>query len=413
MGKRELLLLLAFLAFGAIVYQATAPAPDPKKEGFSFSRFVGQMKAEIKGEQAETVVERTNSADAPSGEGRLVVPEFRGTISILGEDRGDLAAQLKATVYGMDDDQAKERARDLTIAFNERGDDVDVEITMPHDMRRRPLLELTLRVPKHLGVTLELRGGQADIRRVGQIRLQNARGKVTMAEVGDVDGGLDMGTIEIVHARNTDLKLRRTKAQLEEIAGELKLEAGYGELRIQQLHGPAELTLERLDCEIDSLHGPMRIHPDRVHLSVRNVAAPLIVKGQHTEVIATLLAAEDVSIETTDEQIDFRAPKQGVTIDASTENGQIRVADSGDQIEEHDSGRADDVEQPEQPERGRQPPPPPDAHAGRRQGEPNLSRSERRRGDRHESHTQHTRIKLHGGGPTIMLRNTRGDIVIR
>ena len=53
MGKRELLLFLGFLAFGAIVYQTTAPPPDPKKEGFSFSRFVGQMKAEM-GAQAAT-----------------------------------------------------------------------------------------------------------------------------------------------------------------------------------------------------------------------------------------------------------------------------------------------------------------------------------------------------------------------
>src|SRR5262249_36079867 len=157
------------------------------KEGFSFSRFMGQMQAEIKGEHAETAVERTISAEAPSGEGRLVVPEFRGTINILGEDRGDLAAELRATVYGMDDDQAKARAKDIADAFTEKGHDVHAEIAMPHDMRRRPLLDLTLRLPKYVGVTLELRGGQADVRRVGQIRLQNARGKVTMAEVGDVD----------------------------------------------------------------------------------------------------------------------------------------------------------------------------------------------------------------------------------
>src|SRR5690349_13945970 len=117
MGKRELLLFAAFLAFGAIVYQATAPPRDPKKEGFSFSRFVGQMKAEIHGEPAETVVERRTAAYAPSGEGRLIVPDFRGTLNLVGENRADLAAELKATVYGMDDDQAKERAKDVTVAF--------------------------------------------------------------------------------------------------------------------------------------------------------------------------------------------------------------------------------------------------------------------------------------------------------
>src|SRR5262249_12099716 len=155
-------------------------------------------KAEIKGEPAETVVVRRTSTYGPSGEGRLVVPEFRGTLNLLGENRADLTAELKATVYGMDDGQAKDRAKDVTVPFTERADDVRAEIAMPHGMRRRPLLELTLRVPKRLGVTLELRGGQADIRRIGQIRLDNARGKITMTEVGDVEGGVEMGTLEIV-----------------------------------------------------------------------------------------------------------------------------------------------------------------------------------------------------------------------
>jgi len=195
MGKRELLLFLGFLAFGAVVYQVTAPPKDPEKEGFSFSKFVGQIQAEMKGEQAETEVERTASADAPNGSGRLVIPQFRGTLTIVGESRHDLEASLKARVYGMDDDQSKARAKDVNLTLKEDGEDLSAQIALPKEFHRRPQLELTLRVPSQQAITLELRNGQADLRRVGQVRLENSRGKITMTEIGEVEGSLENGDL--------------------------------------------------------------------------------------------------------------------------------------------------------------------------------------------------------------------------
>jgi hypothetical protein len=315
---------------------------------------------------------------------------------------------------------------------------------------------LTLRVPEHLGITLELRGGQADLRRVGRVRLENSRGKVTMSDVGEVEGELENGNLEVVHAESISLKLQRVQARLEEIAGELTLEAIHGELRIQQVHGPSKLTLERLDCEIDAVHGPMSIEPQHVNLSVRNVAAPLTVKGDHSEVLATLIAAVPVTIETTDDQIDLRPPKQGVTIDASTEGGQVRVADKSE-AEHSDSGEAEEADRPEKAEKP-QPPEPPspperpeqierDEKSDKNKSKDEQSKAEknkdgknaeksnddknkdeknraqerltrlRARGEHHDddgaSHVQRTVLKLHGGGPTITLRNARADIVIR
>jgi hypothetical protein len=465
MGKRELLLFLGFLAFGAIVYQATAPPPEQGKEGFSFSKFMGDVKAELKGEQAEFVIERTTTADAPSGEGRLVIPGFRGTLTILGENRHDLSAELKATVYGMDDDQTKARAKEVNLTLQEHGEDLKAEVTLPSEFHRRPQLQLTLHVPAHLAVTLELRNGQADLRRVGQVLLQNSRGKITMADVGEVDGSIETGNLEIVHAASVTLKLMRTQARLEEINGELTLEADHGDLRLVQLHGPTKLTLERLDCEIDQIHAPLRVEPTHVGLSVRNVSAPLIVKGERSSVLVTLNSAVPVEIETSDELIDLRAPHDGVTIDARTENGQIRVADAGsatghdetsnaskDEDKDKKEGKDEDIEKSdkdtqkdksqkekaerteklekmekehverrerremreprerpelpeprERPELPEPPPPPPPAPPA----QPAMPR------DDNNSRVRRATIKLHGGGPLIKLHNERGDIVIR
>ena len=441
MGKRELLLFLGFLAFGAVVYQVTAPPKDPEKEGFSFSKFVGQIQAEMKGEQAETEVERTASADAPNGSGRLVIPQFRGTLTIVGESRHDLEASLKARVYGMDDDQAKARAKDVNLTLKEDGEDLSAQIVLPKEFHRRPQLELTLRVPSQQAITLELRNGQADLRRVGQIRLENSRGKITMNEVGQVEGELENGDLEIVHARGVQLKLMRTKARLEQIEGELTLEADHGELRAQQLHGPAKLTLERLDCEIENVHAPIHIEPTRVGLEVRNVSAPLTVKGEHSRVLVTLDTAVPVTIETTDEPIDLRTPRQGVTIDAESVEGQIRVSETGsggeperseevertekvepkEQVEHKERierrerrERREPVEMPEPPQpsgtHGVPPPPPPPAPPA-----PAPSPTPSPDSDEHDENAKTKRafLKLHGGGPKITLRNERGDIIIR
>jgi hypothetical protein len=460
MGKRELLLFLGFLAFGAVVYQATAPPPDQSKEGFSFSKFMGDVKAELKGEQAETVVERSTTVDAPSGEGRLVIPGFRGTLTILGENRHDLSAELKATVYGMDDDQAQARAKQVNMTLQQRGDDLKGEVTLPAEFHRRPQLQLTLRVPSHLALTLELRNGQADLRHVGQVRLQNSRGKITMADVGEVEGSIETGNLEIVHAARVTLKLTRTQARIEEVNGELTLEADHGDLRLLQLHGPGKLTLERLDCEIDQVHAPLRIEPTHVGLSVRNVAAPLTIKGEHSSVLATLDAAVPVEIETSDELIDLRAPRDGVTIEARTDNGgQIRVAETGNAAETSESSSAsqdDDIEKSDKPDKAeksekaekkeqktkerlepperterhekrelrdrRELPEPPEPPAPRMHAPPAPPappwgpRTGQHRGDENDDSNSRVRratIKLHGGGPLIKLHNERGDIVIR
>lgn len=452
MGKRELLLFLGFLAFGAIVYQATAPPPDQGKEGFSFSKFMGDVKAELKGEQAETVVERTTTVDPPGGDGRLVIPGFRGTLTILGEDRHDLQAELKATVYGMDDDQAKARAEEVNLTLKESDDNLKADVTLPAEFHRRPQLQLTLRVPSHLPLTLELRNGQADLRRVGQVRLQNSRGKIVMADVGAVEGSIETGNLEIVHAASVKLKLTRTQARIEEVNGELTLEADHGDLRLLQLHGPTQLTLERLDCEIDQVHAPIRIEPTRVGLSVRNVAAPLTIKGEHSSVLATLDAAVPVEIETSDDLIDLRAPRDGVTIEARTDSGgQIRVAETGNAAETSESSSADkdeDIEKADKADKDKseksekveklekreterrekreprerreqaeppEPPAPPVPAPPAPPAPPVGSRSGQHRGDEDDNNQRVRRatIKLHGGGPLIKLHNTRGDIVIR
>jgi hypothetical protein len=394
MGKRELLLLIGFLAFGFVVYQVTAPAPNPERESFSFSKFMGQLKAEMHGETAESSVTRTATAEPPAGSARLVIPEYRGTLTLVGEDREDIAAELQAVVYGLDENQAEARAKNLALSLDKKhGDDLYTMIEWPSDAKRRPRLDLTVKLPTHVPVLLELRYGEANVRHLASIRFGEARGKVRITEVDTVEGSFVNGDVEILKAGTVDLTLRRTPTRIEHVLHALKLEADHGDLWLRQVDGETTLKLERLDCDLEELKGPGTFDADHVKLEVTNIAAPVTVRARHTSVKATLARAVPMNIETSDEQLDVHTPEEGVTIDARVQDGQIRVTNQGEKDESEKDEKDKKDEQVERDDK-----------------QPNDSVTKRSLHARGEDHKQ---LKLHGGGPTVTLRNTRGDIVIR
>ena len=64
MGKRELVIAVAFIIAGAIAYQFTAPPPKTNEQGFSFSRFLSNARKGIRGNQAQASL--TSQADRKS-----------------------------------------------------------------------------------------------------------------------------------------------------------------------------------------------------------------------------------------------------------------------------------------------------------------------------------------------------------
>ena len=61
MGKRELVIALAFIVVSAVAYQFTAPDPKPNEKGFSFSRFWNDARREIRGNSAQASFSATGT----------------------------------------------------------------------------------------------------------------------------------------------------------------------------------------------------------------------------------------------------------------------------------------------------------------------------------------------------------------
>src|SRR5260221_5510638 len=101
MGKRELVLIVAFVLLGICVYQFTAPPPPPGSEGISLSGIFRNMKRGVQGarESATTDSEQTVSVAPNVKELRLNITR-PGELTVAGEDRQDVAVEMHTTARG-------------------------------------------------------------------------------------------------------------------------------------------------------------------------------------------------------------------------------------------------------------------------------------------------------------------------
>src|SRR5215218_3485168 len=129
MGKRELVLIVVFVVLGVAVYQVTAPPPPPGSEGVSLSGIVGKMKRQIQGNRATGAAESKQVAAVDPGvrELRLNIPR-NSDITITGEDRKDVAAEMRTTARGYNEAEAVAVASAVKLKIEHVGDALVVSL---------------------------------------------------------------------------------------------------------------------------------------------------------------------------------------------------------------------------------------------------------------------------------------------
>jgi hypothetical protein len=369
MGKRELLLIGAFLLLGMGVYHVTAPPPKPGQEGLSIGRLLRHIRSEIQGENAEAHVIRNSRQEVDPEISRLVLIDHRGSLKLIGEDRADITAELTATAFGLDDSTAHQRATEIQLKFEPDGEEMKVRATRPSESRRSRMAVLTLRVPARLACSLEFRG-EAEVNNVAEVKLLTARGKALIRDVPVVEGELTNGALEITHARVVDVKTERAEVRIEKVAETLTLEAVRGSVRLRHIGGKTTLKLERVDAEAEALVGEANIHAASGSLTMRGIAAPVEISGESVSLELTMAAAVPISASTSGEELQVELPPSGVTLDALAEDGRVRLPQGVVPAKEEAEDQG--------------------GEGGR-----------------------HVKTDIHGGGPTLRLRNEHADIVIR
>src|SRR3954471_13042130 len=131
MGKRELLLIVGFVVFGAAVYSVTAPAPAPGQQGFSISQLLDHVRRNIRGNRSSAEVTNTTTLTLAPGVSEIRFEIGNAPLTVIGEDREDISCELGVWSNGFDEAEARSRATQTTLKTLEGGSSLVVGITYP------------------------------------------------------------------------------------------------------------------------------------------------------------------------------------------------------------------------------------------------------------------------------------------
>lgn len=368
MGKRELLLIAAFVVVGAIVYQFTAPPPAPGERSFAPGNIIDHVRRAMRGNRASAEVVTKSTYDVDSGVTELRFSDLRSaSLTVTGEDRANIEAELLVHSNGYDDAEAQRLAKETALRVDPAGSRLTFSVSYPDAGIQRSTI--TLKVPSRLAVRLQGGGRELTFRQIAALELGNARGTVDVREVaGPVSGAQRGGELHITNAGSIKLSTNGTDVRLEQIRGEATLTMRGGELRAKELAGPIDLDTQGVDITLERLEkttGIVRVNAVGERLKVGGLRTEARFDLRSVDVEVTLDRGAPLAIYSEGGgSIEITPPPGGYHLDAVTKNGEINVPEGT--IEVTTSG------------------------------------DERRANG-----------PIHGGGPTITVRSAHGDVTVK
>ena len=365
MGKRELLLISGFAVIGLLVYQLTMPATADT--GGGFAAWWARVRSHVAQNWVEQRYERKDEVKVPAGVRTVAVELDRASVTILGEARETIAVDLSGVVYGGDEQTAKAIERQITVAVTTEGAVMKLEMALPKrdELARRPRVQLTLRVPKRLGIEVRLGGGELDVTDVESVQVVKASGRVRLASIaGAITGEMGPGEVEIDRAGSLAIETRSSQVRISNIAGSFEVEARRGDFRARGIGGPAHLEGKDLEAELEDLAGPLHLTGSGGEVRVRDARGAITAETERTTLKLTPGTAVAITATTERDAIELTLPPGGILLDAQATGGDIHTPDGLITVQ--------------------------------RTGEDATANG-----------------PLRGGGPKVTLRTSRGDITVR
>ncbi|HSL23277.1 MAG TPA: DUF4097 family beta strand repeat-containing protein [Vicinamibacterales bacterium] len=362
MGKRELVLIVAFIFLGTLLYQATAP-PGPEGGGFSLRGMVDHIRREVGPRREYLADERTQKlpVDAALSEVRV---EGVFSLRIEGTDGTDASARVQVYSTGVDESEARALGQKTTMKIARTGDMMQLAFAYPREGRQRALV--TLSVPRRLRVRASGVRAELDVRGVAALEFDNTRGAVSVSSIlGLVRGTHVGGEVSIENVKEVHLTARSSETTLSKVSGNVRLDLTAGALNARDLAGEVDIDANRADIELDRIGGLLRADLSQGSFEMNALSHETRVDARGTEVRISLAKPAPITARTTDENIEVRLPEQnGFALDISVDDGEIRLPE----------------------------------------GAPQPSGDDRAR---------HAVGPLHGGGPQLVLRTTHADVIVR
>jgi hypothetical protein len=337
MGKRELLLVVIFVVIGAVVYQATAPPAPEGSRGFSLTEMFRAARSGMGERNARRLETREVELTLPDDVGILALDDFRGRVTITGSERLDLRARLDATLHGVDEADLDQQAETLRLSGDIQGADATLAVGW-RDMGAPPDYVLTIEVPARLRVRLGGRG-TAEVSATAGLDLREYRGDVLALQLSGPISGLHRdGRAEFGAGAVLDFETRRGTVRAPGPAA-VSLKALMSDIEVMDAGGPVTIDQTRSTLEILRAAGPVTITGTGGTLKLREVTAPVEITAERLTVSTTMAAAVPMRIAVENDDVDVTLPAGGVTVEASTAGGDLRVP--GDlEVVEHEGRRS-------------------------------------------------------------------------
>lgn len=367
MGKRELLLVAAFAIVGLLVYQVTAPPPAPGERSFSIHQLINNIRREVGGNRSNAEMSTPSTHPVPPQVTELRLNLRSQEVTVTGEDRADIAAELHVRSTGYDPGEAEQLAKATTLKLDQAG--ASIIATLDYPKGGQQFTKLVLKVPAGLGVRMETHRGPLRISGVKTVEIVSASGNTEVRKIaGRVAANQTGGDLIVSDAGSVKLTTRGSDVTLEHVRGDVTLTTRSGELKATGLVGPIELESNSTDVTLDKLEtttGTVRVNAVNGTLTLRGLRADGRIDARNAEVTVDIDRAAPLAIYAEgEEDVRITAPRGGFQLDAVARNGRVTVPDGTVKVD--------------------------------------VTGDEQRAGG-----------AVRGGGATITVRANRGDIVIK
>lgn len=325
MGKRELLIILAFVVVGTVAYQFTAPPAEDSSRSFSFSDIFNSARREMRGNPASATITKVKVFPAAAS-----LDEFRVNgpvaMTVTGEDRSDIECQMTITSNGPDDETAKAWADKVDLTPDDLGRTFVVRTYFPPEGNQEATL--VIRVPKRLAVRVEA-FRSAEVSNVAAAHVEASRGTVTLTGIaGAVTGVHQDNSLSVKGAGSVKMRLLRLKGTFAGIKDGVILDLRDSEATVTESAGAAEIDLARGEVTLTAHKGEATVRGTDGRVVLDRPAAEASVDVRRTEVEATVATAVPLTLITTDNTVRLRidgTPR--MTIDAAAIDGKIQATE--------------------------------------------------------------------------------------
>jgi hypothetical protein len=300
MGKRELVIIAAFIAVGVVAYQLTAPRSTQGSRGLSFSTLMDNVRREVRGNRAAASV-RSNGTVGDVGDVTEVRVSSVSEVTVSGESRTDVGYELVVDATGPDEKTAREAAGRASLAIDRVGASLRLRVTSARGARQTARLVLT--VPARFAVYVDGAGSNTRVRaeRTAAVHFESVVGDSTATAIaGAVTGSHRNGTLAISDAGEVTMSLVSSRLSLAGVRGPVSLTARGGRADISGTPGPIEIDGTNQESTIDHPRKAVRVGGTGGRVRVLTPEDRVSIDVRRTSVDVTLDRAVAITATTTE-----------------------------------------------------------------------------------------------------------------